>query len=432
MSDRSSIEWTEATWNPVRGCDRVSPGCGNPLREGEPEGAGCYAETFAERWRGVPGHAYERGFDLRLAPEQLAKPLSWRKPRRIFVNSMSDLFHGGVPNEYIAAVWGVMAACPQHIFQILTKRATRLPKFMLQPDLPHRVARARDSALVDHAHDPIERWKSIPGFENYEASTHGRIRSPNGVMAMQFNETIGRDTLTLWRSNEPHTMPVHRLVALAHLGAPEEGHEVCHRNGNSRDNRLVNLRWGTRSENQREKVRHGSRGGPQRIDAQIAAGIREARRGGATQQAVADRFGVSRPLVSLIENGRAWGGPDDLPWPLPNVHIGVSVENRQHGLPRIDYLRRIPAALRFLSIEPLLEDIGEIDLTGIGWVIVGAESGHRARPMDDAWVRSIRDQCAAASVPLFFKQRAVRGRKVSLPILDGVQHAAFPEVRAHG
>jgi protein gp37 len=111
----TSIEWTDATWNPTRGCDKISPGCKH-----------CYAETFAERWRGIPGHPYEQGFDLRLAPSKLDDPLGWRKPRRIFVNSMSDLFHNDVPNEYIAAVFGVMAACPQHTFQVLTKRAERM------------------------------------------------------------------------------------------------------------------------------------------------------------------------------------------------------------------------------------------------------------------------------------------------------------------
>jgi protein gp37 len=126
MSDGTDIEWTRtyhadgsfskgATWNPVRGCDKISPGCKH-----------CYAETFAERFRGVPGHPYEQGFDLRLAPGALAKPLHWRAPRHIFVNSMSDLFHDDVPNEYIAAVFGVMAACPQHTFQVLTKRAERM------------------------------------------------------------------------------------------------------------------------------------------------------------------------------------------------------------------------------------------------------------------------------------------------------------------
>ena len=115
MSDGSSIEWTDATWNPVRGCTKVSPGCKH-----------CYAETFAERFRGVPDHPFEQGFDLRLVPEALELPLRWRASRRIFVNSMSDLFQDGVPDSYIDQVFAVMALCPQHTFQVLTKRAERM------------------------------------------------------------------------------------------------------------------------------------------------------------------------------------------------------------------------------------------------------------------------------------------------------------------
>ena len=120
---RSSIEWTDATWNPVTGCTEVSPGC-----------AHCYAKTFAERFRGVPGHPYERGFDLQLRPERLDQPLRWKKPRSIFVNSMSDLFHEAVPDEYIREIFDVMAIADQHRFQVLTKRAERLAE--LAPSLP--------------------------------------------------------------------------------------------------------------------------------------------------------------------------------------------------------------------------------------------------------------------------------------------------------
>jgi protein gp37 len=217
MSDRSSIEWTDATWNPVRGCVKVSPGCKH-----------CYAETFAERFRGVPGHPFEQGFDLRLVPEKLEDPLRWRQSRRIFVNSMSDLFQDGVPTEYIERVGRVMARADWHTYQILTKRP--------------------------------ERMKRLLGAE------------------------------LSW------------LAGLAHV-------------------------W-----------------------------------------------------------------------------FGVSVENRRHGLPRIQHLRETPASVRFLSIEPLLEDLGSVDLAGIGWVIVGGESGPRARPMREEWVVSLRDQCRSARVPFFFKQ----------------------------
>jgi protein gp37 len=123
MSGKSAIEWTEATWNPVTGCDKVSPGC-----------AHCYAETFAERFLGVPGHPYEQGFALKLWPERLEHPLRWKRPRMIFVNSMSDLFHERIPDDYIAQVFEIMGAASQHTFQILTKRHERLAQ--LAPDLP--------------------------------------------------------------------------------------------------------------------------------------------------------------------------------------------------------------------------------------------------------------------------------------------------------
>jgi len=123
VADQSAIEWTEATWNPVTGCDQVSPGC-----------AHCYAKTFAERWTGIPGHPYEQGFRLRLWPERLQHPLKWKRPRRIFVNSMSDLFHECVPDEFVADVFEVMERADHHVFQILTKREERL--LDLAPDLP--------------------------------------------------------------------------------------------------------------------------------------------------------------------------------------------------------------------------------------------------------------------------------------------------------
>lgn len=246
----TSIEWTEATWNPVRGCTKISPGCKH-----------FYAETFAERWRGVPGHPYEQGFDLRLVPEKLAEPLRRRKPTTYFVNSMSDLFHEQVPFEYIAAVFGVMAACPQHTFQVLTKRPERMREWLawIVEQLPSCHPRGPARGVLWHAWD-----------RGVEAASPTR--------------------------NEHAT------------------------------------------------------------------------------------------------------------WPLPNVWLGVSVEDRKHGLPRIEHLRRAPFALRGLSIEPLLEDLGELDLAGIDWVIVGGEGGYGARPMHPEWARSIRDQCVAAGVPFFFKQ----------------------------
>src|SRR5947208_3173236 len=123
MSLSSAIEWTEATWNPVTGCTQISPGC-----------AHCYAKTFAERFRGVPGHPYEMGFDVTLRPERLTQPLEWKKPKLVFVNSMSDLFHEEVPDAFIRQVFDVMASASKHTFQLLTKRPERLVE--LAPNLP--------------------------------------------------------------------------------------------------------------------------------------------------------------------------------------------------------------------------------------------------------------------------------------------------------
>src|SRR5579875_2369362 len=119
MSLDSKIEWTDATWNPVRGCTKISPGCKH-----------CYAEAFAERFRGVPKHPYEQGFDLRLVPEKLLEPLRWLTPKMIFVNSMSDLFHDGVPDDYIEAVADVMVKAKWHTYQVLTKRAPRMSRLL--------------------------------------------------------------------------------------------------------------------------------------------------------------------------------------------------------------------------------------------------------------------------------------------------------------
>lgn len=145
MSDRSSIEWTDATWNPVTGCTQISPGCDH-----------CYALTFAERFRGVPGHPYEQGFDLKLWPSRLDLPLKWRRPRRIFVTSMGDLFHEGVPDEFIHRVFDVMTTADWHTYQVLTKRSPRLMKMGSQlPWRPHiwvgvSVENDKYSFRVDH------------------------------------------------------------------------------------------------------------------------------------------------------------------------------------------------------------------------------------------------------------------------------------------
>jgi protein gp37 len=238
----SSIEWTEHTWNPVTGCTKLSPGCKH-----------CYAETMARRLKAMGAPGYENGFDLTLHPERLEQPLQRRQPTVYFVNSMSDLFHDAVPDEFIERVIAVCARTPQHTYQVLTKRAERLPRFFAQRECP------------------------------------------------------------------------------------------------------------------------------------------------------------------------------------PNVWLGVSVEDRRYGVPRIEHLQRTPAHVRFLSVEPLLADVGRLDLRGIHWVIVGGESGHSARPMKPEWAENVRRQAVEQGARFFFKQWGAwgadgvrRNKKVNGRKLDGRTWSEFP------
>ena len=234
MSDKSAIEWTDATWNPVTGCTQVSPGCDH-----------CYALTFAERFRGVPNHPYEQGFDLKLWPERLELPLKWKKPRMIFTNSMSDLFHKDIPDEFIYRVFDVMVKADWHIFQVLTKRSGRLAR-----------------------------------------------------------------------------------------------------------------------------------------------------------------------MASL------------LPW-TPNIWIGVSIELDQY-LWRANHLRQVPASTRFISAEPLLGPLTNLDLDGIDWLISGGESGLGHRPCNPEWVRDLRDRCQIDGVAFFHKQWGGRTPKAGGRLLDGKTWDEFP------
>ena len=239
MADNSAIEWTDATWNPVTGCTKITRGCDN-----------CYAARFAERWRGVEGHPYEQGFDLRLWPARLDQPARWRKPRMIFVNSMSDLFHKDVPRAFIDDVFGCMERVDRHIYQVLTKRSSLMRDYL-----------------------------------------RGR-----------------------------------------YAGSQAPGHIWC----------------------------------------------------------------------------------------------GVSVEDSA-AAGRIRHLQDAPATVRFLSVEPLLGPVGEIGLEGISWVIAGGESGPGAREMRFEWVRDLRDRCAAAGVPFFFKQWGGATPKAGGRELEGVEHNAMPK-----
>jgi len=238
MAQKSEIEWTDATWNPVTGCTKIGPGCDN-----------CYAERFAERWRGIKGHPYEQGYDLRLWPSRLEQPARWRKPRMIFVNSMSDLFHKDVDQIYIDKVFDAMETANWHVFQVLTKRSSLMRNYL--------------------------------------------------------------------------------------------------------------------------RTRYGEK-------------------------------------------------------PVPtHIWLGVSVEDAAHK-GRIDHLQQVNSPARFISFEPLIGPIGEVDLTGVAWAIVGGESGPRARPMRPEWATELRIVCEQSGVAFFFKQWGGARPKSGGRILDGEEWNGFP------
>ncbi len=290
MGARSRIGWTDASWNPVTGCTEVSPGCDH-----------CYARGIAERFAGTP--AYPQGFKVTLHPERLVLPLRWAKPRQVFVNSMSDLFHADVPDGYIARAWEVMAQAPQHTFQILTKRHARMRSW-------------------------VTRWHDTTGDELVDGIP--MPRGPEAVRAV-------------------YSSPRARLFAdmLDSMGTPPPG--------------------------------------------------------------------AAYPLYDWME------GPRWFPNVLHNVWLGVSAEDDARFALRVPALLATPAAVRFLSAEPLIGRIQRAPIRlaaegGLHWVIVGGESGPGARRMDPSWVDDIVETCQAYSVSVFVKQLgSVLAKELSVP-----------------
>lgn len=479
MADDTAIEWTDATWNPVTGCTKVSAGCAN-----------CYAETFAERWRGTPGHYFENGFDVQLRPGKIDQPLRWKKPRRIFINSMSDLFHDDVPDEFIDRVFAVAALCPQHQFQVLTKRPGRMRAYMSDPDRAFMVQQAMDANAVDaDMSGEEERWVAIPGFSRYQVSSFGQVRSFRGKSVRVLKprcHNSGYRSVCLRANGESHERLIHRLVLEAFVRGPSGDEEARHRNGDKTDNRIANLSWGSKAENMQDASRHGTAGARMKqraqIDPAVIEAIRSRRAAGALLTDLAADYGIDRRKVCAIAKGRIYK-QTEMPWPLPNVWLGVSVEDQRAADERIPILLDTPAAVRFLSCEPLL---GALDLSAwlpsprsdwqcsgcrrffagehretcpgcgrseswtgshvankrsagtfsgwtnrqpIDWTVVGGESGPKARPMNKDWARSLRDQCTAAGIPFFFKQWGGKNKKKAGRELDGREWNEFPEAR---
>jgi len=416
MGAKTEIAWTNSTWNPIRGCSLVSAGCQN-----------CYAMKQAHRFSG-PGKPYAGLTELgpqgprwngkiRLVPEALEQPLHWKKPRRVFVNSMSDLWHQDVPLEFLLAVWSVMEATPHLEYQILTKR----PERMLS------VLQSSIGAEAQSIMQPAYERRAIPGYQGYYADTEGSIWSTRRGQMKRLAPCIE----TKWGHSHvalhagvgipARQEKVGRIVLMTFGRMPEPGEEACHRTGNPQDNRIGNLRWGTKADNSADRTAQGNAVTRRSLSVTDIAKLRIAALIGKSDRALAQQFDISHTQVARVIHGESW--PFRV---LPNVWLGVSVEDQQTADERIPILLQTPAVVRWISAEPLLEPVTlhEWDGTlqrnyftdktgpGVDWVVVGGESGPCARPCDLAWIRSIKNQCHAANCAVFVKQLGAKPRGI--------------------
>ena len=429
----TKIEWTDETWNSITGCTPISGGCKN-----------CYARRMSKRLAGRFGYPQDDPFKVTLHPEKLGQPFRWRKSRRIFLNSMGDTFHDDVPTGSIDKIFAVMAMNSRHTFLILTKRPVRMHIYLKDPNTPFRIQQQIDAVSVDIEMNGVkEIWRPIPEFEDlYEVSNYGRIKSflGNHPRILKNRDCRKHNAVSLRKSGDTVQLLVARIVLITFFGMPKDGQEVCHRNGNGYDDRIANLRWGSRSDNMADAARHGTAGTWMKTKTPITShqvvSIREERKAGAKLKDIAKHYGLNKQRVSKICREEAHKKPA-LTWPLPNVHLGVSTENQAMADERIPLLLQTPASKRFISAEPLL---GPIDFSLCGtipseWVpgggyrhvsdfisqiIVGAETGPGKRPMNLDWVRDIRDQCQSANVPFFFKKDSDGNHELDGKIWEGV------------
>jgi protein gp37 len=399
MAD-SAIEWTGKTWNPTTGCDRISPGCDH-----------CYALTLAKRLKGMGQAKYQTdgdprtsgpGFGVAVHPAELDRPLHWRKPVRVFANSMSDLFHARVPVEFVAQTWVSMSRSPQHTYQILTKRPERMLSW---------VRRWYSGEIAE----PYE-VRPVPGYPGYTVSTLGEVfgkrNSANRPLSHDVGEQ-GHRRVSLYRADSPRGGSrelVHRLVLTTFVRSPRNEEQACHRNGDSSDNRLSNLYWGSQAANWQDRLRHGNGRSWSKLTKSDVDAIKSRAGNGESAYRIAKDYPVSDTQVRNILRGNQW-----VPQPasevvraparalLDSVWLGTSIELDEY-VRRADALRQTSAAVRFLSLEPLLGPLPSLDFTGIDWTIIGGESGPGARPMELSWARDLINRARDAGSAVFVKQ----------------------------
>ncbi len=461
----TGISYLTEVWQPVTGCSPCSPGCHN-----------CYAAKQAgsprlrnhRRYKGLvegvrspPNRTVDKWTgEVRCNEEDLTQPLRWKQPRVVGTVFMGDLFHPDVSDAFLDKVFAVMALCSRHTFVLCTKRAERMREYLTQEQTPFRISKQSDRIRVameaERYSYELRMW---PKDEHYFVSntgdvftTHGSARcvwcgkhfthgqqdsrfcgvkcksassyarrasknaEPAGaIMRSVPNDTSSEGYRRVWIIGGDREL-VHQMVLQTFDRSPVDGEECCHFDGDPSNCHIANLRWGSHSDNLGDCVRHGTYRRYCKLTNTEVSEIRAAHNIGASYADLGRRYDISATQAANIVKGKQWNTVPPLTWPLPSVHLGVTVESWRFS-DRIDSLRCTPAAHRWLSLEPLLAKPPSVGRWSewIGSVILGCESGPNRRPFDLDWARQVRDDCDAAGVKLYVKQLSIDGKVVTNP-----------------